>query len=550
MAEAAELTAVAFPTLSDADLAEIAECPKTARQRWADGQFIFRTGQAKVPFFIIESGAIDILDESGQAPKTIVTHHRGQFTGEIGWLTGARAIASGVARGDTETLAVGQESLREIINTRPRVGDVILQALIARRELLRQSPDFTGLQVIGSRFSKDTSRIRDFLARNRMLFTFLDLEADPAVAEILGHFGLTQADTPVVAWGCSLLLRNPSNEKLAEEIGIKRPLEHTVYDLAVVGGGPSGLAAAVYGASEGLSTVVLERSATGGQAGTSMRIENYLGFPMGLTGAELADRAVVQANKFGAALSVPSPVVRLSFDNAYAILEIEGGETITAKCLLIATGAQYKKLEVEGCDRYEGAGIYYAATPSEAASCRGAEVVIVGGGNSAGQAAVYLAGQARKVYLVVRADSLYKNMSSYLAHRIETTPNIEVIVNTEVREMRGDGPLREVELVHRKTGEPRVIQTPALFSFIGATPHTDWLPPEIERDEKRFVRTGPSVSQSVHWTSRRQPFLLETSRPGVFAAGDVRSGSVKRVASAVGEGAMAVQFVHEYLKEM
>ena len=550
MADAAELTAVAFPTLSDADLEEIGTCPRTRKERWADGQAIFRTGDANVPFFIVVSGGIEILDESGAAPRVIVTHHRGQFTGEIGWLTGARAIAAGVARGETETFAVGQQALREVINTRPQVGDVILKALIARRELLRQSPGFTGLQVIGSRYSKDTSRIRDFLASNRMLFTFVDLEADPAVNEVLKHFGLTPADTPVVAWGCRLLLRNPSNEKLAEEIGIKRPLEHTVYDFVVVGGGPSGLAAAVYGASEGLSTVVLERSATGGQAGTSMRIENYLGFPTGLTGAELADRAVVQANKFGAALSVPSSVVRLSFDNGYSVLEIEGGETITAKCLLIATGAQYKKLPVEGCEQFEGAGIYYAATPSEAALCRGADVVIVGGGNSAGQAAVYLAGQCPKVFLVVRADSLSKNMSTYLAHRIETTTNIEVLLNTEVRRMRGDGHLGEVELVHRKTGESRVIATPALFSFIGATPHTDWLPPEIERDEKRFVRTGPSVVQSPRWTLKRQPFLLETSRPGVFAAGDVRSGSVKRVASAVGEGSMAVQFVHEYLKEM
>ena len=383
-----------------------------------------------------------------------------------------------------------------------------------------------------------------------MPFTWLDLEADPQVKELLKRFGVSEADTPVVAWGNKLILRNPSNRELAEALGLRRPLEQTVYDLAVVGAGPAGLAAAVYGASEGLNTVVLERTGPGGQAGRSMRIENYLGFPTGITGSELAERAAVQANKFGAQISVPTPVTALTFDQAYSVLQLDGEETIVAKCLLIATGADYRRLTVEGCERFEGCGVYYAATPIEAQMCRGSEVVVVGGGNSAGQAAVFLAGQVRKVYLVIRGDDLYKNMSSYLACRIEDTPNIEVLRNTEVRRMVGDGYLTSVELVDNKTGETRTIQTPALFSFIGAIPRTDWLPPEIERDDKGFVRTGPAVAQSPHWTAKRQPFLLETSRPGVFAAGDVRSGSIKRVASAVGEGAMTVQFVHEYLKEM
>jgi thioredoxin reductase (NADPH) len=281
-----------------------------------------------------------------------------------------------------------------------------------------------------------------------------------------------------------------------------------------------------------------------------MRIENYLGFPTGVTGGELAERAIVQANKFGAILSVATPVVSLSFDNAYSVLALEGGETVVAKCLLIATGAEYRRLDVEGCAQFEGAGVYYAATPNEVQLCQGADVVIVGGGNAAGQAAVYLARYARKVYLLIRGNDLYKSMSAYLAHRIEQTPNIEVLLNTTVQRMSGDGHLASVEIVNNETGETRTLQTPAVFSFIGASPHTDWLPPEIERDEKKFVRTGPWMAQSGHWKVKRQPFLLETSRPGVFAAGDVRSGSVKRVASAVGEGAMAVQFVHEYLKEM
>jgi thioredoxin reductase (NADPH) len=320
--------------------------------------------------------------------------------------------------------------------------------------------------------------------------------------------------------------------------------------LVVVGSGPAGLAAAVYGASEGLQTLVLERSGPGGQAGRSMRIENYLGFPTGITGSELTDRAVVQANKFGARLSVPTPATALRFDNGYSALDLDGGETVTAKCVLIATGAEYRRLAAEGCERFEGCGVYYAATPNEAPLCRGETVIVVGGGNSAGQAAVYLAGLARKVHLLVRGDSLYQSMSSYLAQRIEQTSNIEIRVHTEVRRMQGDGHLGEVETVNKETGAPQMLQAAALFSFIGAVPRTEWLPAEIERDSKGFVRTGPSLMQSGHWTGRRPPFLLETSRPGVFAAGDVRSGSVKRVASAIGEGAMAVQFVHEYLKEM
>ena len=281
-----------------------------------------------------------------------------------------------------------------------------------------------------------------------------------------------------------------------------------------------------------------------------MRIENYLRFPTGLTGSELADRAILQVNKFGAHLSVPAAVNRLTFENAYTIVHLDGGEAVTAKCLLIATGADYRRLGVEGYERFEGTGVYYAATLAEAQLCRGTQVVVVGGGNSAGQAAVFLSMHARQVLLLIRGDDLYKNMSSYLVRRIEQTPNIELLTNTTVRRMNGNSHLGSVDIVNSKTGQERAVETPGVFSFIGAEPRTSWLPPEVERDAKGFVRTGADLAHSPYWTSHQQPFLLETSRPGVFAAGDVRSGSVKRVASAVGEGSMAVQFVHERLKHM
>jgi thioredoxin reductase (NADPH) len=545
-----DLQSIAFPTLDEAQITRLRGCTAAVSTSYKDGQALFTVGDRDFKFFVVKSGEIKIVDYSGDEPKQVHVHRPGQFTGDISHLTGTPAVVSGIARGHCEVYEVSTEALRRVLSLCPDLSDILLQAFIARRQMLRQSPDFTGLRVIGSRYSADTFRVRDFLAKNRALFTWVDLETDPQVDRLLKQFGVTEADTPVVACGHRLMLRNPSNRQLADTIGIRQPLEQTVYDLAVVGAGPAGLAAAVYGASEGLRTVVLEQTAPGGQAGSSMRIENYLGFPTGLTGSELAGRAVVQVNKFGAHLSVSTPVTGLGFDKAYPVLHLDGGDTVAAKCLLIASGAEYRRLGVEDCPRYEGKGVYYAATPNEVPLCRGAQVVLVGGGNSAGQAAVFLAEHARKVFLLIRGDDLYKSMSSYLARRIEQTATIEILRNTKIRRMRGDGHLTAVEIVNGKTGEERTLETPAVFSFIGAVPRTDWLPPEVERDTKGFVRTGPALATSPHWPLRRQPFLLETSRPGVFAAGDVRAGSVKRVASAVGEGAMAVQFVHEYLKEM
>ena len=547
---AQDLNAMAFPTLTEEQITQLARYAGAPTKTFRAGEALFRAGDRDPKFYVIKSGELEIIDVTGDQPKTIRMQGPGDFTGDVGHLTGSPKVVSAIARSDCEVYEMSEADLRKVLNQDPQISDLILQAFIARRQLMRESPEFTGLRVIGSRYSRDTFRIRDFLAKNRVLFTWLDLEGDPAVNQLLQQFGVTEADTPIVACAHCLVLRNPSNRELAEKIGIRRPVEHDVYDLAIVGSGPAGLAAAVYGASEGLNTIVLEHTAPGGQAGSSMRIENYLGFPTGITGSELADRAVLQADKFGARISVPTPVTKLTFDKTYSVLELEGGENVIAKCLLIATGAEYRRLEVEHCSRFEGAGVYYAATPNEAQMCRGSDVVLVGGGNSAGQAAVYLSQNARKVFLLIRGDDLCKSMSSYLAHRIMNTPNIEILRCTEVIRMNGDGHLNSVEILNKITGEKKTLTTAALFSFIGANPRTDWLPPEIEKDEKHFVRTGIELGDSRQWTLKRQPFLLETSRPGVFAAGDVRSGSVKRVASAVGEGSMAVQFVHEYLKTM
>ncbi len=543
------LESIAFPLLTGEQIAKLAHCVESSLRRFEDGQTLFKAGEHDMKFFIVKSGEVEILDPTGDKPKTVTIHRPGEFTGDVSQLTGRPAVVTAVARGACETYEVSGESLRLILNRCPELSDIILQAFIARRQLLTESGEFIGLRVIGSRYSQDTFRIRDFLAKNRVLFTWLDLENNPQVDDLLKQFAVTEEETPIVACAHMLLLRNPSNLQLAEATGLRRRFERTVYDLVVVGAGPAGLAAAVYGASEGLNTVVLDRTAPGGQAGSSMRIENYLGFPMGLTGSELADRAVLQANKFGANMSVPTPAIRLSFDKGYSVVELDGNESLVAKCLLISTGAQYRRLEVEGCEQFEGCGVYYAATPNEAQMCRGSEVIVVGGGNSAGQAAVFLSRHVKKVYLIIRGDDLYKNMSSYLVRRIEQTENIELLCNTTIQRMLGDGFLGAVEILNHETGERRTLDVPAIFSFIGAVPRTDWLPPEIERDDKGFVLTGPSLAESRYWTPRRHPFLLETSRTGIFAAGDVRAGSVKRVASAVGEGSMAVQFVHEYMKE-
>ena len=538
---------VAFPILDDTQVATLATFG--TRRSLRDGEFLFRAGDREYNFFVVERGAVEIVEHSIGKTRSVAFHERHAFGGDVSLVTGRPALVSGVARGDTEVFEIAAGDIKRIMGDRPALGDVLLRAFIARRELLVAS-DFQGLRVIGSGSSRDTFRIRDFLARNQVPFTWIDMDRESQVRELLRGFGLTEEDTPVVVFGSEPLLRNPSTRAMAELIGVRRPLVQKTYDLVIVGGGPAGLAAAVYGSSEGLATVVIDAVAPGGQAGTSSKIENYLGFPTGISGSELTNRAILQAQKFGTQFSSPSRVTRLTFVNDVNQIWFDDEGLVVSRCVLIATGADYRKLDVPGRERLEGSGVYYAATVTEAQMCRGSDVIVVGGGNSAGQAAMFLSEQTPKVYVLIRASDLRMSMSSYLVDRIEKSDNIEVLTQSKISKMLGDGRLEACEITNCQTGEVRTLPASAVFTFIGAIPCTDWLPKEIEKDSKGFIKTGRVVSDSPYWTAKREPFLLETSRCGVFVAGDVRVGSIKRVASAVGEGAMAVLFVHEYLASL
>src|SRR5438093_6050666 len=400
------LHSVAFPTLEQSLIDDLSRCSSVTTKTYRDGQTLFSVGDRDFKFFIVKSGEVEIVDHSGDQPKTVTVHRQGQFTGDVSHLTGNPAVVSAVARGDTEVYEVSGDILRKILNQCPTAGDIILQAFIARRQLLRASADFTGLRVIGSRYSPDTFRVRDFLAKNRVLFTWTDVETDPNVDLLLKGFGVSEADTPVVACSSMLLLRNPSNRELADRIGIRRPVEQTVYDLVVVGAGPAGLAAAVYGASEGLRTLLLDRHGPGGQAGTSSRIENYLGFPAGVSGSELTRRALTQAQRLGAEFLAPLEVTGVTIDSGYKRLVLGDGRELVTRTMLAASGMFYREHPAPGVAEHTGAGVYYGAATTEAPSFAGRRVLVIGGGNSAGQGAMYLARYATDVQIVVRRDSL------------------------------------------------------------------------------------------------------------------------------------------------
>lgn len=412
-------------------------------------------------------------------------------------------------------------------------------------------PPFDGIRVIGHRWSAQTYQIKDFLARNQIPYQSLDIEIDPEAKHLLEMADVDQSQLPLVLFGNGTSMPAPTNIQIAEQIGLQTRAEKPFYDLLIVGGGPSGLAAAVYGASEGLRTVLVEREAPGGQAGTSSRIENYLGFPSGLSGGDLARRAVAQARRFGVEILTPQEVSNLRLDGPYRIVTLADGSEISCHALLVATGVSYRKLNVPGIDKLIGAGVYYGAAVTEAIANSGEDVYIVGGANSAGQAAIYLANYARKVVLLVRGEGLAKSMSNYLIERIEKTDNMEVWPYTNVAEVHGDQALEAITIHNSQTNEDQKVPTTGLFLFIGAQPRTDWLGDTVERDQNGFILSGNDLlqegKQPKDWQLDRDPYLLETSIPGIFVAGDVRSGSIKRVASGVGEGSIAVQFVHRYL---
>ena len=536
---------ILFPKLSQAQIAEIEK--RAELKSYQDGEVLYKTGTRNFSSYVVKEGEIEIVNRSDGESKTVITIGFRQFTGDVALLTGNPAVVDAIAVGDCQIWEISNDNLRRLLQENSPISDIFVQAFIARKKRLDELPGFTGVRVIGSRFSGDTFRIRNFLAKNRVWFTWIDLESDREIDTLLEKLEIAVADTPVVTNGDLWLLKNPSNEKLAELLGIKTPLKDTVYDLAVVGAGPAGLAAAVYGASEGLNTVVLEKTAPGGQAGSSSKIENYMGFPTGISGTELANRAYLQAKKFGVQFSIPVEVVGLESENTYHRLLLSGGEEVVARCVLIATGVEYRKLNIEGYEQFESKGIYYSATTVEAQLCKKSQVVVVGGGNSAGQAAIFLSETASKVLLLIRGDDLTKSMSKYLVQRIEKKDNIELLTHTEIDKMMGDNVLRSLELLNNQTQQRQTVEAAAVFIFVGAKPHTDWLADKIDLDENGFIKTGTQVAESPNWVARRQPFILETSRIGVFAAGDVRSDSIKRVASSVGEGSMTVKLVHQLL---
>ena len=534
----------AFPRLDETEVETLAGMADLCS--FGDGEVLFRAGERGFPFYVVASGAIAIVDESGDEPRTLVVHGPREFTGDVSLLTDRPAVISAYAQGACRAYCVGPGDLRRVIHEIPDLSDKLLEAFQTRRILLERS-GFVGVRVIGSLGDPDLTVIREFFDKNKVPHTWIDAD-EPEGRSALESLGVGPDQTPLVACARGTLATRPSVARLAECIGLKRRIRTEPFDMVIVGAGPAGLAAAVYAASEGLGTLVLDRFGPGGQAGTSSRIENYMGFPAGLTGADLANRAYLQALKFGAELVAPVDVRSMTREDDLHRLEFDDGQFVRGRTVLVATGATYRRLPVAGCERWEGAGIFYSCTSVHARSCRSGRAAVVGGGNSAGQAAMFLAEHTSGVSLLLRGGDLRKSMSDYLARRIERHGNIEVLRHVEVDAVEGGRTITGLRLRDLRDGESRSLDCSAVFVFIGAQPRTDWMPRSIAVDSKGFILTGAEAARSDRWPlTDREPCPVETTCPGVFAAGDVRSGSTKRVAFAVGDGALAVTCAHRVL---
>lgn len=544
----------AMPTLSDT---QIDRLRPFGTERWfAAGAYLFEEGQDSYDLSVILEGAVEVVRRGQDAhgddvEELVATHGRHRFLGELNLFTGQRTYLAARAVEDTLVLAIPPAELRRLMSAENDLGDLIFSALAARRVIIKHGVGAHAMKIIGSRYSADAHRLRTFVTSSCVPHTWLDLDDSPEVAELLRSRGLTACDTPVVITPTAVL-RDPTPGELAEHLGLSYRGDATdVYDLAVVGAGPGGLAAGVYGASEGLRTIVLDGTGAGGQAGGSSRIENYLGFPTGVSGGELTQRAALQAQRLGATLRSPCQVTALRRDDGHWVLDLDGDAELRTRAVVLALGARYRRLPIPDLDRFEGAGVFYAATDLEVRTCAGQDVTVVGGGNSAGQAAIYLAGTGAAVQVAIRGDDLRRSMSTYLVDRIDAHPAIDVLTRTEVRGLHGNGHLEEIDL--EMTGERRSerARCRGLFSFIGAQAPTGWLGDLVALDTRGFVLTDRSIPPDAlghEWeVTGRAPLPFETSQPGVFAVGDVRDGSMKRVAAAVGEGSSAVRSVHAHL---
>ena len=535
-------------TLTEAELAELA--PSGEERAVAVGDVLYSAGDHEYDFYVVLEGEAEILRHGIDGDIVVVTHGPGRFLGELNFLTGQRAYLSARVSKPGRVLAIERATLRRVMSAKPDLSDKIFRAFVARRDLLRTGEGASAVRIIGSRYSPEAVALRAFANRSRLPHTWIDLEDEDDPAVLLAGLGLRANDTPVVVTPTGVL-RRPTPGQFAEELGMTyRQIPGSVCDLVVVGTGPAGLAAAVYGASEGLDTISLDSVALGGQAASSSRIENYVGFPNGVSGEELTQSAAIQAMRLGARLNAPCEVAGLRVEHGFHVIMLADNSEIPTRAVIVASGARYRRLEVDDLERFEGAGVYYAATDMEARICGGFDVIVVGGGNSAGQAAIYMAQQKCHVSLVIRRDTLTSTMSQYLIERIDADDRIDVLTHTEVRALAGESHLSRVTIEHTPSGERRTIDCSGLFCFIGAEPATGWLGDCVALDRGGFILTDRSLPDEIRDGTEytvRDPFPYETSLPGVFAVGDVRQGSLKRVAAAVGEGSSAVRSVHEYL---